>query len=117
LALALAATLLHVSAMRLTLLLVLALLIGAKHAHDLAVQLLVGVSVDRAPRRVRLRVLIDHRLDSLLLVSREVEVAKSLHPAVLELCGTRRRVMVACLCAGLLTLLGRGAHRHGKRRR
>lgn len=115
-ALTLAAAL-HLSAMRLTLLLVLALLIRTEHAHDLTVQLLGGVTIDGAARRVRLRILIDHRLNSLLLIPGEVQVAKSLHPAVLDLCGARRRVLMACLCARLLALLGQGRDRYGKRHR
>ena len=118
--LALAAALLHLSAMRLAFLLVLALLIGAEHAHDLAVQFLVRVTIDGAARRVRLRVLFDHRLNALLLISGEVQVAEAFHPAMLHLSGTRRRMIMACACARLLALLGllgRGSHRRDKRQR
>src|ERR1700722_667606 len=115
----LAPALLRLSATRLALLLVLVLLVGAEHAHNLAAQFLVGVTVDGAARRMRLRVLFDHRLNALLLVPREVQVAEALHPAVLHLCGTRGRMLMACACARLLALLGllgRGTDRCGERR-
>jgi hypothetical protein len=117
--LSLAPALLLLSATRLALLLVLVLLVGAEHAHNLAAQFLVGVTVDGAARRMRLRVLFDHRLNALLLVPREVQVAEALHPAVLHLCGTRGRMLMACACARLLALLGllgRGTDRCGERR-
>ena len=119
-ALALASALLHLSAMRLAFLLVLALLIGAEHAHDLPVQFLVRVTIDGAARRVRPRVLVDHRLNALLLISGEIQVTEALHPAMLDLCPARRRMIMACACARLLALLGllgRGSHRRDKRQR
>lgn len=118
-ALALASALLHLRATRLAFLLVLVLLIGAEHAQDLAVQFLVGVTIDGAARRVRLRVLVDHRLNALLLVSGEIQVAEALHPPMLDLCPARRRMIMACACARLLALLGllsRGTDRCGERR-
>jgi hypothetical protein len=118
-ALALASALLHLRATRLAFLLVLVLLIGGEHAQDLAVQFLVGVTIDGAARRVRLRVLVDHRLNALLLISGEIQVAEALHPAMLDLCPARRRMIMACACARLLALLGllsRGTDRCGERR-
>jgi hypothetical protein len=120
LALALAPALLHLSAMRLAFLLVLVLLIGAEHAHDLAVQFLVGITIDGATRRVTLRELVDHRLNVLLLISGEIQVAESLHPAMLDLCRARRRMLMARACTRLLALQGllrRGTHRRGERHR
>lgn len=107
----------HLSFVRLTFLLVLVLLIGTQHAHDLLMQRFAGASIDRAAGGVGLRVLLDHRLNTLLLISREIQVAEALHPTVLNFRTAGSR-MIACVCGRLLLgLLGRSNDRHGERHR
>ena len=84
-ALRLRAALLHLGASLAHLLVELILLIARQHAHNLLAQRAIRVAIDRTSRRMCLRVLIDERLDSLLLISREIESAQAFHPAMLEL--------------------------------
>ena len=60
--------LLHLGAVSLALLTKLVLLVGGQDAHDLSAQVAAGVTIDRAPLRMALRILVDHRPDALLLV-------------------------------------------------
>jgi hypothetical protein len=60
-----------------------------------------------------LRILIDHRLDSLLLVAGKIELSETLHPAMLQLRLAGRRALGRG--ALWLTLLGVGAERHRER--
>ncbi len=106
-------------AMRLYLLAVLTLLVGAEHAHDLLAQGTCGRGIPRAALRMRLRVLVDQRLDSLLLVAGQVKASQTLHPAVRNLCLAGSRAGLALLGAGRrrLGLLGRSCDRCGERGR
>lgn len=95
------------------LLVILVLLVARENAHELLVQLAIGVAIARASFGMRLCVLMDERLNALLLIVGEVEVAQSLRPAVLHSCftggttiGARRR---------RLALLGADAKRHRER--
>lgn len=85
----LALTLLHRGAMRAHLLLELVLLIARQHAHDLAAQLAPRVGIHGAAFRMRLRILVDHRLDTLLLIVREIEMRESPLPTMLHSVVTR----------------------------
>ncbi|HEV3091335.1 MAG TPA: hypothetical protein VGX91_07850 [Candidatus Cybelea sp.] len=105
--------LLHRLAMGTHLLAVLILLVAVQHAHDLVAQVAGRAGIARAALGVRLRVLIDERLDALLLVAGEVEIAEAFHPAMLDLRCARRRFLG--LASGRLALLGRGADRHCER--
>lgn len=60
------------------------LLIGRQLAHQLLAQLSDGVAIARAAFRMRLRILVDQRLNMLLLIARKVETAETLPPALLE---------------------------------
>lgn len=95
-------------------LLKLVLLIAGQHAHNLLTQSASRVGVDRAAFRMRLRILVDHRLNALLLIAREIEVRQSPHPTMLESRGTRRAGLPLSRTRGLI-LLGVGAERHGER--
>ena len=89
---------------------ILILLVAAEHAHDLASQLAARFAVARTSLRMRLRILIDHRLYALLLIAGKVEIAEPFHPATLNLRRASSRALLG-RSALWLTLLGVGAER------
>ena len=83
-ALHLAALLLHLRATLAHLRAELIALVVVQDAHDLVAECAAGAGIARASFGVRARVLVDERLNALLLVAGEVEVAESLRPVALE---------------------------------
>lgn len=93
------------------------LLIGRQLAHQLLAQLSDGVAIARAAFRMRLRILVDQRLNMLLLIARKVETAKTLPPALLEPCFAGH-LSGRARCGTLPlrgSLLGRRCQRHRER--
>jgi hypothetical protein len=99
----------HLRPSGLHLLVVLIALVVAQDAHDLPAQVAAGAGIARAARGMRLAILIDQRLDVLLLIRREIQVAESLRPMPLQVryagrrrvAGARRRLVLLrlLLCA------------------
>jgi hypothetical protein len=109
----LSAPLLRLLAPRFHLLVVLVLLIAIERAHDLAPQLAASVGIARAALGMGLRVLVNKRLNVLLLVAGQVESGEPLHPPALDFSWARSRL--AGLHSLRLTLLGTDAKRHRER--
>ena len=110
----LAAPLLHLLLACVHLRAILTLLVAAKHAHDLASQVAGRFAIARTSLRMRLRILIDHRLYALLLIAGKVEISEPLHPAMLKVRGAWSHALLG-RNALWLTLLGVGAERHDER--
>jgi hypothetical protein len=94
------------------------LLIGRELAHQLLAQLSDGVAIARAAFRMRLRILVNKRLNVLLLIARKVEVAETAPPALLEP-RFARHLTGRTRCGSLAlrgSLLGRRCQRHRERR-
>jgi hypothetical protein len=113
LALPLHLALLHLRASRTHLLAILVLLIAVELTHELAMEVAFGVAIARAALRVCLRILMDERLNALLLIAGKVEIAKTLRPAMLELTFTGHRPPVRLRRRGR-ALLRVDAERHCK---
>jgi hypothetical protein len=112
----LSATLLHLLGACAHLCVILSQLVAVEHAQYLASQLAARLAIARASLRMSLRILIDHRLNALLLVAGKIEISEPFHPAVLKFClaGSRGALGRNALW---LTLLGVGAERHCERDR
>jgi hypothetical protein len=65
-------------------LLELGLLVGRQDAEDLIVELAGGLGVARTPYRMRLNVLIEHALNSLVLIACEIDSGKHPRPAAID---------------------------------
>jgi hypothetical protein len=74
----------HLGAPLLHLLAELVLLVGAQHAHDLTAHVASALRIAWTAGRMRLRVLMNDRLDLLLLLAREIDAAEALRPTVLH---------------------------------
>jgi hypothetical protein len=110
-----ALTLAHLRAMRAHLLTILTLLIAVKLTHDLTAKVTVRLRIARASLRMRLRILMNQRLNSLLLIAGEVQVAETLRPAVLEFRFARHGVATIGSRCRRRALLCVRAERHGER--
>jgi hypothetical protein len=108
------ATLLHLLAVCAHLLLVLTLLVAAEHAQDLAPQIATRRAIAGTAFGMGLRIPIDHRRNTLLLVAGKVELSEPFHPVMRNpgLAGSRALLGRKALW---LTLLGVGAERHRER--
>jgi hypothetical protein len=112
----LSVALLHLLAACAHLLVILILLIAVEHAQYLASQVAARLAIARASFRMSLRILIDHRLNALLLIAGKVDVSEAFHPAMLEFRLAWRRGALG-RGARWLGLLGVGAERHCERDR
>jgi hypothetical protein len=104
----LAALLFHLRVSCAHLSVILALLIAAEHAHDLASQVAARIAIAGTSLRMRLRILIDHRLYALLLIAGKIEISEPFHPTLLKVGRTPTRALLG-RSALWLTLLGIGA--------
>ena len=109
-----ALTLAHLPTHRASFLAVLVLLIGVELRHDLATKVPIGLRIAGASLRMGLSLLMNDRLNSLLLVAGEIQVAETLGPAVLELAFAGHGVAVCSRCRRR-ALLRVGAERHNER--
>lgn len=74
-------------------------------------QFAARAAIARAPFGMCLRVLIDERLNALLLIAREIELTETARPLILDLRLTGRRRAPLCVRCGCLILLRGGAER------
>jgi len=107
----LALTLAHLLATRAHLLVVLIALVVGEDAHDLPSQFAARAGIACAPFGMRLRELIDQRLNALLLIARKVEVSKTPCPMILDLRLAGGRRAAVRRRSGSLILLRGGAER------
>ena len=107
----------HLRTPFLHLLVILIALVVAQDSHDLAPQFAVCAGIARAALGMRLRVLIDERLNVLLLIRREIEIAESLCPVSLHLRLARRRGAAGLRRRLVLLRLLLRARAEGRRKR
>ena len=86
------------------LLTVLVALVVAQLTHELTPELSIGLTVRRGALRMRLRILVDHGLDALLLVLRQIEVPEAPCPMLLQARLARHRSGMARIGRSLTLL-------------